>query len=144
MELSKAVPEHPLHNFKAREAVWLFMREPLDLDEKEQSILQALLQANPTAHTLYQLVQEFLTLLRQRKGEVLDDWLEKAKVSQIGEFSRIVNSIERDKAAVLAGMTVPQNNGLVEGKVNKLKLLKRMMYGRAAFPLLRQRVLHAL
>lgn len=144
MELSKAVPEHPLHHFKAREAVWLFMREPLDLDEKEQSILQALLQANPTAHTLYQLVQEFLTLLRQRKGEGLDDWLEKAKVSQIGEFSRIVNSIERDKAAVQAGMTVPQNNGLVEGKVNKLKLLKRMMYGRAAFPLLRQRVLHAL
>jgi transposase len=43
-----------------------------------------------------------------------------------------------------AGLTLPQNNGLVEGKVNKLKLIKRMMYGRAKFPLLRQRVLHAL
>jgi hypothetical protein len=53
-------------------------------------------------------------------------------------------SIERDKVAVVAGLTLPQNNGLVEGKVNKLKLIKRMMYGRAAFPLLRQRVLHAL
>ena len=144
VELSKTIPEHPLHNFKAQEAVWLFMRDPHDLDEKDQSILQALLQASPTAHTLYQLVQEFLTLLRQREGERLDAWLEKAKISQIGEFSRIVKSIERDKAAVQAGMTVPQNNGLVEGKVNKLKLLKRMMYGRAAFPLLRQRVLHAL
>jgi len=144
VELSKVIPEHPLHNFKAREAVWLFMRDPQDIDEKEQSILQALLRASPTASALYQLVQEFLTLLRQRKGELLDDWLEKAKVSQIGEFSRIVKSIGRDKAAVVAGMTVSQNNGLVEGKVNKLKLLKRMMYGRAAFPLLRQRVVHAL
>jgi transposase len=44
----------------------------------------------------------------------------------------------------VAGLTLPQNNGVVEGNVNKLKLIKRMMYGRAAFPLLRQRVLHAL
>jgi transposase len=52
--------------------------------------------------------------------------------------------IERDKSAVVAGLTLPQSNGLVEGKVNKLKLIKRMMFGRAEFPLLRQRVLHAL
>jgi len=53
--------------------------------------------------------------------------------------------IERDKAAVKAGLTLPTSNGLVEGKVNKLKLIKRMGYGRAGFPLLlRQRVLHAL
>jgi transposase len=64
--------------------------------------------------------------------------------SQIREFQDFVVSIERDKAAVVAGLTLPQNSGLVEGKVNKLKLIKRMMYGRAEFPLLRQRVLHAL
>jgi transposase len=58
--------------------------------------------------------------------------------------SRFVRSIERDKAAVLAGLTLPQSNGIVEGKVNKLKLIKRMGYGRAGFPLLRQRVLYAL
>ena len=51
--------------------------------------------------------------------------------------------LERDKAA-LAGLTLSHSNGLVEGKVNKLKLIKRMGYGRAGFPLLRQRVLHAL
>jgi transposase len=44
----------------------------------------------------------------------------------------------------VAGLTLPHNNGLVEGKVNKLKLIKRMMYGRAEFTLLRQRILHAL
>lgn len=52
--------------------------------------------------------------------------------------------IERDKAAVVVGLTLAQNNGLVEGKVNKLKLIKRMGYGRAEFPLLRKPVLHAL
>jgi len=45
---------------------------------------------------------------------------------------------------VLAGLTLQESNGVVEGKINKLKLIKRMMYGRAEFPLLRQRVLHAL
>jgi transposase len=58
--------------------------------------------------------------------------------------SRFVRSIEQDKAAVLAGLTLPQSNGIVEGKVHKLKLIKRMGYGRAGFPLLRQRVLYAL
>ena len=45
---------------------------------------------------------------------------------------------------ILAGLTLPQSNGVVEGKINKLKLIKRMMFGRAGFPLLRQRVLYAL
>jgi len=53
-----------------------------------------------------------------------------------------IRIIERDKAAVLAGLTLPHSNGLVEGKVNKLKLIKRMIYGKAGFALLRQRVLH--
>ena len=52
--------------------------------------------------------------------------------------------VEQDKAAVQAGLTLAINNGQVEGQVTKIKLIKRMMYGRATFPLLRQRVLHAL
>jgi len=144
VELSKTIPKHPLHDFQSQKAVWWFMRDSHDLDETEQSALQVLLQACPTASALYQLAQEFLSLLRQRKGDLLDAWIEKVKESQINELCRLVNSIERDKAAVLAGLTLPQNNGLVEGKVNKLKLIKRMGYGRAEFPLLRQRVLHAL
>ena len=74
----------------------------------------------------------------------LDAWLAKAVASQIPEFQSFVLGIERDKAAVQAGLTRPESNGIVEGKVNKLKLIKRMGYGRAGFPLLRQRVLHAL
>ena len=97
-----------------------------------------------TARTTYQLVQEFRQLLHQREGEKLDAWLAKSAASQIHELQSFVQGIERDKAAVVAGLTLSQNNGLVEGKVNKLKLIKRMGYGRAGFALLRQRVLHAL
>ena len=83
-------------------------------------------------------------MLRTRTEEQLDAWLEQVSTSQIGELQGFVVSIERDKAAVVAGLTLSQNNGSVEGKVNKLKLIKRMMYDWAKFPLLRQRVLHAL
>ena len=83
-------------------------------------------------------------MLHMRSGEKFDDWLSSVRTSQIRELQSFVFGVERDKAAVVAGLTLPQNNGLVEGKVNKLKLIKQMMYGRAKFPLLRQRVLHAL
>ncbi len=92
----------------------------------------------------YELVQQFAQMLRTRTGGRLDNWLSSVGDSHIRELQGFVRSIERDKAAVLAGLTLPQSNGIVEGKVNKLKLIKRMGFGRAGFPLLRQRVLHAL
>lgn len=137
-------PQAPLQDFSAKEAVWLFVRDSEKLDEKEQTTLAAICQASETAKTMYQLVQEFRHLLHHREGEKLDNWLEKVRASQIRELQSFVLGIERDKAAVAAGLTFPYNNGLVEGKVNKLKLIKRMGYGRAGFALLRQRVLHAL
>ena len=128
----------------ARHAVFLFLRRPTEeLSAEEQETL-ALLRSLPSeVKRAYELVQQFALMLRTRTGEQLDTWLEHVRASQIRELQGFVMSIERDKAAVVAGLTLPQNNGLVEGKVNKLKLIKRMMYGRAAFPLLRQRVLHA-
>jgi transposase len=92
----------------------------------------------------YKLVQQFAQMLRTRTEEKLDDWLTQAQASQIPELRSFVTGVQRDKAAVAAGLTLIQNNGLVEGKVNKLKLIKRMGYGRAGFPLLRPRALHAL
>jgi len=138
------VPHAPLQDFSAHDAVWLFVRGPAKLDEKEQATLKAICQASETAKTTYQLVQEFRDMLHTRSGEKLDAWLEVVKASQIRELQSFVTGVERDKAAVVAGLTLPQNDGLVEGKVNKLKLIKRMGYGRAECPLLRQRVLHAL
>lgn len=143
--IQKAVVPHvPLQDFSAKDAVWWFVRDRSLLDEKEQTTLAKICQASETARVTYQLVQEFRQMLHALEGTKLDEWLAKVKASQIRELQSFVTGIERDKAAVVAGLTLPQNNGLVEGKVNKLKLIKRMMYGRAEFPLLRQRVLHAL
>jgi transposase len=138
------VPEWPLQDFTAREAVWLFVRNPDALDDTEQAELAAIRQASETAEAMYQLVQDFMRMVRHRQGERLDAWLKKVASSQIPEFRRLVRSINRDKAAVVAGLTLPYSNGQVEGQITKLKLIKRTMYGRAGFPLLRQRVLHAL
>jgi len=137
-------PQTPVQAFSAHEAVWLFVRPPDVLSQAEQETLAAILSECATAQTMYQFVQEFRQILHRREGEKLDSWLERVRASQIRPLQSFVGGIERDKAAVLAGLTLPQNNGLVEGKVNKLKLIKRMGYGRAGFPLLRQRVLHAL
>jgi len=138
------VPHAPLQDFSANDAVWLFARDPTDLDETEQETLRMICQASEVARMTYQFVQEFRHMLHHREGEKLDDWLANVTKSQIRELQSFVLGVERDKGAVVAGLTLPQNNGMVEGNVNKLKLIKRMMYGRAEFPLLRQRVLHAL
>ena len=104
------VPHAPLQDFSAKYAVWLFMRGPAKLDEKEQATLTAICQASETARTTYQLVQEFRNMLHTRSGEKLDDWLSSVKVSQIRELQSFVTGIERDKDAVVAGLTLPQNN----------------------------------
>lgn len=141
---SQAIAQSPVQHFSAQEAVWLFVRDPCDLKEKEQEELTVIRQASSTADTVYTLAQQFMRMIRQLEGEHLDDWLDLVRASQIPELQSLVRSIERDKAAVFAGLSLPHNNGVVEGKVNKLKLIKRMMYGRAGFALLRQRVLHFL
>ena len=111
---------------------------------KEQQALAVIRQASPTADTVYALAQDFMQMLRRRQGQRLDVWLDQVRASHIPELQRFVRSIQRDKDAVLAGLTEPWSNGVVEGNSNKLKLIKRMMFGRAGFALLRQRVLHAL
>jgi transposase len=128
----------------SRQATFLFLRRSEKLEADEQETLITLRHLHPEIDLAYDLVEQFARMLRSCTGEQLDDWLAKVRASQIRELQGFVAGVERDKAAVIAGLTLPQNNGLVEGKVNKLKLIKRMGYGRAKLPLLRQRVLHAL
>src|SRR5437660_4668815 len=128
----------------SREASFLFIHRSLDLETEEQEMLTRLRLLRPEVDLAYQLVQQFAQMLRTRTGEKLDAWLAQVAKSRIPVLLSFAKGIEQEKSAVIAGLTRPQNNGLVEGKVNKLKLIKRMGYGRAEFPLLRQRVLHAL
>jgi transposase len=132
-----------LHKFTASTAVWLFVRDPKSLDEVEQEDLATFCQASLTLKRTYDLVQDFMHMVRKREGHRLDAWLERIAASDLGELQAFAAGVEKDKAAVKAGLTWPINNGQVEGQVTKLKLIKRSMYGKAGFPLLRQRVLHA-
>lgn len=137
-----APPASPLETLSARQAVWLLVRDPSALDQTEQETLRVLRQSSPRVQTLYQLVQDFVHMVRYRQGEKLDTWLSQAASSHLPDLRRFAVGIERDKAAVVAGLTQRYSNGVVEGHVNRLKLIKRMMYGRAGFALLRQRVLY--
>lgn len=127
-----------------RQAMFLFLRDPEDLDADEQEAIAFLRSLHAEVDQAYLLAQQFQEMLRTRRGEHLDGWLGRAKESHIRELQHFVAGVLRDKEAVKAGLTLPASQGIVEGKVNKLKLIKRMSYGRASFPLLRQRVLHAL
>jgi transposase len=82
-----------------------------------------------------------MQMIRERTGHQLDAWLIEAQASHLPELKSFAVGIQQDKAAVLAGLTLPWSNGPLEGHVNRLKLIKRSMYGRAKLPLLRQRVL---
>ena len=81
-------------------------------------------------------------MVRERTGEQLDAWLGAVQASHLNAFQPFVTGVLQDKDAVLAGLTLPWSNGPLEGNVNRLKLIKRSMYGRAEFDLLKFRVLY--
>lgn len=135
-------PSHPLRAISVQQATWLFFRKPDELKEEERENLWLIRQANPQIETAYQLVEMFLQMVREQTGEHLDEWLNAIETSHLKAFESFVTGIRHDKDAVLAGLTLPWSNGLLEGHVNRLKLIKRSMYGRAKFDLLRLRVLH--
>jgi transposase len=128
----------------SRQASFLFLRRPEKLRAEEQETLAKLRQINPEVDLAYDLVQQFAQMLRTRTGECLDAWLAQVENSNLSELQSFAAGIEKDKDAVRAGLTWWINNGMVEGHVTKLKLIKRQGYGKAGFPLLRKRVLHAL
>lgn len=84
-----------------------------------------------------------MQMVREHTGQQLESWLSSVEESTLPELKSFAKGIQQDKAAVLAGLTLPWSNGPLEGHVNRLKLSKRSMYGRAKLRLLRQRVLRS-
>ena len=91
----------------------------------------------------YGLAQQFGTMVRQRQRDKLDAWLTACLASRIPDLETFAVGLQKEYAAIKAALTLPYSNGPVEGQVNKLKFIKRSMYGRGSFELLRQRVLSA-
>src|SRR5258706_12601861 len=133
---------NPLLALSAPQATWLFFRKEEDLKAEERENLRQLRQASPDLETAYQLVKEFLQMVHELSGERLEEWLGKVHASHLQAFQSFVTGVQQDKDAVLAGLTLPWSNGPVEGHVNRLKLIKRSMYGQAELNLLKLRVLH--
>lgn len=125
-----------------RQLRWLLTLKREKLDLKEQERLDQLLTVSPEVQAVYTLVQGFLELVRERKGHLLRSWMQEAEKLGIPEFKTFVAGIGRDYDAVKMGLTLPESQGPVEGAVNKIKTHKRLMYGRASFQLLRQKMLH--
>jgi transposase len=111
------------------------------LTPEQAGTVAAMQAAVPTVPTATTLVRELFQLVRDRQPEPLESWTKRVAESGIRPLSGFATGLRRDWEAVLAGLTLPWSNGLVEGQVNRLKLLKRQMYGRAGFALLRARVL---
>jgi len=124
-----------------RHVVWLFLSRPDALTEKHTARLTRLCAASVTLASAYTLVQSFARMARERQGDRLDAWIHDVRASGIAELCGFADGLCADKAAVQAGLTLPWSQGQTEGFVNKVKMLKRQMFGRAKLDLLRLRVL---
>ena len=127
--------------FSAQTATWLFIRDPKHLTTQKQAELELICQRSETARKTYAVTQQFMRMLRLRRGQEFENWLSAVEASQIPELRRFAQGLLRDKSAVVAGLTLSYSNGPVEAQIQKLKLVKRSMFGRAKLPLLRQRLL---
>ncbi|MCA9249999.1 MAG: ISL3 family transposase [Phycisphaerae bacterium] len=128
----------------ARRSAWLLLTKPIDLDDQDRAFVDALLRRCPDLGVAVRLAHEFAAMVRREGSESLDSWIQRAWDPAVPrELRTLATSLKSDFDAVNAGLTTAWSNGQLEGQVNRLKLIKRKMYGRANFDLLRQRVLYA-
>jgi transposase len=132
-----AVPGPP----KVRRITSWIRRRPGNLDADEQLKLNQVRAACPHLDALRGHVEEFAKMLTGRHGERLGTWIAAVRADDLPHLHTFANGLERDHAAVLAGLTLPYSSGAVEGKVGKIKFLKRLMFGRANYDLLRKMAL---
>jgi transposase len=126
-----------------RSCVWLLLKKGDKLTEEECLVRQTVLDASPLIVQGLEMVESFREAIASRSEEKLDEWIDAVTKSQLSEFENFVKVLRRDEAAVRAAVSSEWSNGQTEGQVNRLKMLKRQMYGRANFDLLRARVLNA-
>nr|WP_269327972.1 transposase [Kineosporia mesophila] len=119
---------------------WIMTR-PENLAIEDQAGLNDLQNLCPDLLRLTDLVHGFARMITTRDAKDLPAWMESAHTSGFPAVRSFVNGLRLDLKAVTAGLTLPYSNGPMEGANTKVKILKRQMYGRAGFPLLRRRIL---
>lgn len=125
-----------------RQAAWLCTQFPENLSPNDIQTLERLRQGDTAVDLVYTLSQEFRRIVREQDRGALGSWLDQARASGIPRLKGFAEHLDRDRAAVDAALTLPWSQGQTEGQINRLKMLKRQMYGRAKLDLLRQRVLY--
>lgn len=147
-KLKKSLFEEPqlLHDTKfkwvkrKRIIALLFYSKKTKIKLAEEQINE-IYKLHPKIEFVINLVNDFRDILKQKSSDALQVWIERTTALNIQPLNSFIKGIERDLTAVKNGITYEYNNGLAEGKINKLKLVKRTMYGRCLFDLLRNKVL---
>jgi transposase len=134
-------PATPPMKLKVTDVVGWIMRDPGKLKADERSRLQALLDRCPELNALAGHVRAFAEMIRELRGDRLHQWMNNVQADDLPALHSFVAGLRRDQDAVVAGLTLRWSSGPVEGHVNRLKMLKRQMFGRANLDLLRRRVL---
>lgn len=122
-------------------AVWLLLKNIDELDDKEQAALERMIRMDVQVALAYTLGQAFLKMVRERQLDQLDGWIDQANTSKITALKSFAHGLIQDLEAIRTALSLEWSNGQTEGQVNRLKTIKRQMYGRANFDLLRKRVL---
>ncbi len=121
-------------------SVLLFYSKKTKIKLSEEQIKE-IYKLHPDIESVIHLVNDFKDILKEKRSDVLQVWIEQATALHIQPLNSFIKGIERDLTAVQNGIAYKYNNGLAEGKINNLKLVKRTMYSRCLFDLLRNKIL---
>ena len=133
----------PTRVWSPRHARWLLTKAVADLEPEDEAYCASLLHAAPDLALAQERTQSFCQVVHDRDRPGLLRWLSETEHCSLPEFRGFVAGVRRDQAAVEAALVWEWSNGQTEGQINRLKALKRQMYGRAKLDLLRQRFLYA-
>jgi transposase len=140
----RPVVAEPLYRpLTPRRATWVVLRRPDMQDDHERAQLRQLTAQQAEVAAAIALAQDCAQLVLERQPDHLDPWLARAAASPLGPLQRVAKGLRDDDDAVKAGLTLPWRNGPVEGHSNRLKTLKRQMFGRSGRDLLQRRFLLA-
>ncbi len=128
--------------WSAQRASWLVILDDDKLDDDQKTARINMLAADPQMVTVDRLARQFIQLVKERRRHDLDQWLNDVSASGIKALKSFANGIRGDLAAVRNALSMSWSNGQTEGQINRLKFIKRQMYGRAKLDLLRKRVLY--
>jgi len=126
-----------------RTAAWMVLRRAEKRSMESQALLAGVRGRSPVLNEAVELAEAFIALVRGHKAAQFDPWLQQAEHSAVPPLQRFAKRLRADYDAVHAALSLDWSNGQTEGQINRLKTIKRQMYGRAGLDLLERRFLLA-